>query len=297
MKNWLPALSGRLGLGHRDRADLVLPGSRRFVDDRVAGPTGAGGRRVAALHHEVRDDAVTDRVVEVLVAGEEHEVVRGNRRGLGIDGDRELALVGRDDRFVRHPGFQTHRRWGVELAGLGVGAVDRWAVGSSAVLRLVGRRDSASSLLGSDVVAAAGCQRGAPSRPGRPGAVGGHLDQPSVVVGQRCRRRCRASSAGTVTGVPGSSSSPPTTVLAIQTNSTSAATAATPITDLAVQLATGDCLLLLLVLQSHGWPSGVHASRYPQERQASGPNPLKSGCSARPIAPVECGGRRKMVAR
>ena len=69
-------------------------------------------------------------VVEVLVARQEHEVVGGDRCRLGVEHDRELALVRRDDRLVGDAGGQAVRRRGVELPGLGFGALDRRTVGS-----------------------------------------------------------------------------------------------------------------------------------------------------------------------
>ena len=73
------------------RRDLVL--EFVAVDGRTS-PTGA--RRVAALHHEVRDDAVEDGAVVVAAGGELGEVLAG-LGGVGcveLDGDGALFFAG-----------------------------------------------------------------------------------------------------------------------------------------------------------------------------------------------------------
>jgi hypothetical protein len=51
-----------------------------LVGEAVAGTAAAGAGGVAALDHEVGDDAVEDGAVVELVAGEEDEVADGVRR-------------------------------------------------------------------------------------------------------------------------------------------------------------------------------------------------------------------------
>src|SRR5690606_40097044 len=96
-------------VGHRHDPRLVhevVAGP--FVGDAVAGPAGADGLGVAALDHEVRDDAVEHGAVVEALAGEEHErldrlrVVGGGeldddvaaRRGDGGNDDGDGGDVG-----------------------------------------------------------------------------------------------------------------------------------------------------------------------------------------------------------
>src|SRR6185312_14858675 len=75
----LAAVRVRAGVRHRECAahDLVVV---ELVLELIAGAAGAGARRVAALDHEVRDDAVEDDTVVEAVARELDEVVDGLRR-------------------------------------------------------------------------------------------------------------------------------------------------------------------------------------------------------------------------
>lgn len=70
--------------------DLVL---ELFAVDGAAAAAGAGG--VAALDHEVGDDAVEDGVVEVAAAGERRKVFAslGGVVGVQLDGERALWNV------------------------------------------------------------------------------------------------------------------------------------------------------------------------------------------------------------
>ncbi len=96
----LAAVGVRTGVGHGDRADLVLAGLGQLVGELVAGAATAGAGRVAALAHEAVDDAVEDDAVVVVVGGEEDEVVDGVRRLDGVEGDDDLAERGVERRRV-----------------------------------------------------------------------------------------------------------------------------------------------------------------------------------------------------
>ena len=104
--------AARLGrrLGHRDGPERVLRVRRRRVDGGVAGAAGAARRRVAALDHELRNDPVEHRVVEVAVLGQSDERGCGVRRSLGYERDRELAAVRLHDRRVRDVWIELGRR-------------------------------------------------------------------------------------------------------------------------------------------------------------------------------------------
>src|SRR5262245_38762082 len=82
-----------LRLGHGHDALRVLRVGGWHVDRRVAGAARARLRRVAALDHEARHDAVEDRVVEVPVVGERDERGRRLRRELLVERDRERAAA------------------------------------------------------------------------------------------------------------------------------------------------------------------------------------------------------------
>ena len=88
-----------LRLGPRELARLV-PVGREFGHDRVAGAAGAGVLRVAALDHEVGDDAVECRVVVEPGPGERHEVVDADRRVGGVERDHHVAARRVDRRRV-----------------------------------------------------------------------------------------------------------------------------------------------------------------------------------------------------
>ena len=91
MKNWLPFVFGP-GVRHRERAahDLVVV---ELVLERVARAAGAGARRVAALDHEVGDDAVEDDAVVEAVARELREVLDRLRRVVVEELDRDRAVI------------------------------------------------------------------------------------------------------------------------------------------------------------------------------------------------------------
>jgi hypothetical protein len=70
MKNWQPLVSGA-GVGHGQLAGLVELVRRAFglVLEAVAGSAHAGAGGIAALDHEVGNDAMEDGAVEELVGG------------------------------------------------------------------------------------------------------------------------------------------------------------------------------------------------------------------------------------
>ena len=98
----LRAVRVRPRVGHRDRAadDLVVVD---LVLERVAGPAGPGAGRVAALDHEVADDAVEDHPVIEALAGEVGEVRDRLRRVLVEEGQLDVAVVGVQDRLGHAP--------------------------------------------------------------------------------------------------------------------------------------------------------------------------------------------------
>ena len=72
----LAAIGVRAGIGHGQRADLVAIGiALGLVLELVAGAAAAAGRRVAALNHEILDDAMELRAVIKAFAGQEYEIV------------------------------------------------------------------------------------------------------------------------------------------------------------------------------------------------------------------------------
>ena len=86
MKNWLPLVLGpALAMESMPAASCLRLGLISLLE-LVAGAAGAVALRVAALDHEgLRrlDDAVEGQAVVEAVAGEEDEVVHGDRRVLG----------------------------------------------------------------------------------------------------------------------------------------------------------------------------------------------------------------------
>src|SRR5579864_2529961 len=74
----LAAVGVGAGVGHGERADLVFAGVvAGFVLETVPGTAAAGRGGVAALNHEVGDDAMKDGAVVEAVASQENEIVDG----------------------------------------------------------------------------------------------------------------------------------------------------------------------------------------------------------------------------
>ena len=97
-KNWLAEAAGgarRLGprLRHRDDAFRVARVLRRHVLHGVTRAALARPRRVAALNHEARDDAVEDRAVEEPLAHERRERRRDARRVADVEPECKAAHV------------------------------------------------------------------------------------------------------------------------------------------------------------------------------------------------------------
>ena len=108
MKNCEPFVFGP-GVRHRDHAPLDRA-AVRLVLELVAGAAHAGAGRVAALDHEVRDDAVEDDPVVEAVARKLDEVLDRLRRVVEeLELDR--ALVRRDN-CAAHGGDATDERPG-----------------------------------------------------------------------------------------------------------------------------------------------------------------------------------------
>src|SRR4051812_14892048 len=82
----------RPGVRHCERA-AVDPVLVELVLELVAGPAAAGPRRVAALDHEVGNDAVEDQAVVEAVARELDEVLDGLRSLVRVELDLDRAMV------------------------------------------------------------------------------------------------------------------------------------------------------------------------------------------------------------
>ena len=91
----LAAIGAGAGVGHGEDAGLgVTEGFVELVCELVAGPAGAVAARIAALDHEVGDDAVKGQAVVVAAFGEIEEVGGGHRDLGGVDDALDVALVG-----------------------------------------------------------------------------------------------------------------------------------------------------------------------------------------------------------
>src|SRR5580765_6642027 len=80
-------------LGHGDVAELVAIRARQRSDDLVAGAARAVAARVAALEHEVRDDAVERETVEEVLHGEERDRVRDRAAELAVEDDADRPAI------------------------------------------------------------------------------------------------------------------------------------------------------------------------------------------------------------
>jgi len=100
----LGAVGARAGIGHGEDAGFgVFEGRVEFVTELVAWAAGAGAGGVAALDHEVGDDAVEFDAVVVAALGEVEEVGAGHGRLRGEERAFDLAFVGvNDDADVSH---------------------------------------------------------------------------------------------------------------------------------------------------------------------------------------------------
>jgi len=79
---------------HREYARLVVPqGRMEFVPEFVAGAAGASAGRVAALCHEIGDDAVKDNAILKSLASQENEVVDGLGGFIGKQFDDQRADI------------------------------------------------------------------------------------------------------------------------------------------------------------------------------------------------------------
>ena len=94
MKNWLPLVFGP-ALAMESEPTLCLWGlSLVSSSNLIAGTAAAGGRGIAALDHEVGDDAMKDGAVVEAFARQEYEIVHGLGRVLGEKLADDLALRG-----------------------------------------------------------------------------------------------------------------------------------------------------------------------------------------------------------
>ena len=108
----------RVGARVRHREDAALVAVRvplRLVLEPVAWAASAGARRVAALEHEVGDDAVENRAVVEVVVREEDEVVNGLGRVGRVELDLDVALGGGDRGLVALARVDLHGGRGVVL--------------------------------------------------------------------------------------------------------------------------------------------------------------------------------------
>src|SRR5918999_3049268 len=101
----------RARVRHGEYAGPVVsqPGME-LVRDPVPGPAGPRPRRVPALDHKVRYDAVEGRPVEIPVARQEDEVVDGLRRLLGEEPNLHTALLGNEIGVVLVASLERHLR-------------------------------------------------------------------------------------------------------------------------------------------------------------------------------------------
>src|SRR5579884_2182949 len=102
------------GVGHGHRSGDVLA-LHRLVLELVAGAAPAAALRVAALDHEVIDDAMEGEPVVEAVAGEEYEVVDRLRRAGRVERDDDVAPFGADRRPVALAGLDDLLGAGVSL--------------------------------------------------------------------------------------------------------------------------------------------------------------------------------------
>ena len=91
---------------------------RQLVGELVARAAAAGALRVAALDDEPGDDPVEDDAVEVVVAGQHHEVVDGLWRHVRVECDRQRAATRHHLRRVALVDVDAHRRRFLELLRL-----------------------------------------------------------------------------------------------------------------------------------------------------------------------------------
>ena len=119
MKNCDPTEFGLRGAGHGDGAAAVRRRDR-LVLDRVrrppvpTGPVHVGSPAeltVATLDHEARDEPVEDHAVVEAARGQRDEVAGRDRRQVGLDLDRDRALVRLDRHGPRLAGGERLRGW------------------------------------------------------------------------------------------------------------------------------------------------------------------------------------------
>ena len=115
------------GVGHCNRPDLVRACRGKFICKLVTRPTRTSCGRVTTLDHEVDDRTMTVRVVEVLVARENHEIIDSERSCCLVEHDREFAFVRRDDGGIRHSVFDARGRRLFELSNAVCASVLCWA--------------------------------------------------------------------------------------------------------------------------------------------------------------------------
>ena len=94
----------------------------------VPGPARPGLRGIAALDHEVRHDAVEDRVVEEAVPGERDQRRRRVRRELGVQADGERSAARLEHEPVAHACVERLRRGFVRSGLAGSGRLDALAL-------------------------------------------------------------------------------------------------------------------------------------------------------------------------
>src|SRR5207247_7651778 len=90
MKNCEPFVFGPPFAIASAACDLVLV---ELVLELVSGPARSGPRRIAALDHEIRDDAGEDQLVVEAVARKLDEVVDRVRRVVGVEHDVDRTAV------------------------------------------------------------------------------------------------------------------------------------------------------------------------------------------------------------
>ena len=106
-KNWLPLVFGS-AIRHGKQAGLgVLQRRVELIGKLIAGSAASGAFRIAALDHEVGNDAMENRAVEERLAGlgsvrQADEVLHRARGLIGVQFGFERPLGGIEDRIRFH---------------------------------------------------------------------------------------------------------------------------------------------------------------------------------------------------
>lgn len=78
------------GIGHGDRAARIIAG-KRFIVKLIARAAGAVTFRIAALDHEILDDAMENGAVIKIFLCQPDKIIHGDRRGIVIQKNFHIA--------------------------------------------------------------------------------------------------------------------------------------------------------------------------------------------------------------